>query len=94
VIHFLEIAFEKAGIIKAQVPVVIGEFHEETHEVFENKAMENGQRLFSMLMSFLKFKILKQIFTEVSLAVILARRFYITKPIFQELIKKRIYKPQ
>ena len=35
-----EIAFEKAGIIKAQVPVVIGEEHIETRPVFEKKARE------------------------------------------------------
>ena len=34
------IASEKAGIIKKQVPVVIGETHPETKEVFENKAAE------------------------------------------------------
>ncbi len=35
-----EIAFEKAGIIKPGVPVVIGEQHEETTEVFESIAKE------------------------------------------------------
>jgi len=35
-----EIAFEKAGIIKPGVPVVIGEQHEETTEVFESIARE------------------------------------------------------
>ena len=34
-----EIAFEKAGIIKPQVPVVIGESHMETDEVFERKVL-------------------------------------------------------
>ena len=34
------IAAEKAGIIKAQVPVVIGQTHVETAAVFENKAMQ------------------------------------------------------
>jgi len=33
-----KIAFEKAGIIKEGVPVVIGETHPETHQVFEDKA--------------------------------------------------------
>lgn len=35
-----EIASEKAGIIKAGVPVVIGETVEETKKVFEDKALE------------------------------------------------------
>ena len=34
-----EIAFEKAGIIKPCVPVVVGESHPETDEVFERKAL-------------------------------------------------------
>jgi dihydrofolate synthase / folylpolyglutamate synthase len=34
------IAFEKAGIIKSQTPVVIGEEHAETKPVFEQKARE------------------------------------------------------
>ncbi len=33
-----EIAFEKAGIIKQDTPVVIGEFHPETFPVFEEQA--------------------------------------------------------
>lgn len=35
-----EIAFEKAGIIKKNVPVVIGEYTKETRDVFVNKAKE------------------------------------------------------
>ena len=34
-----EIAFEKAGIIKPKVPVVVGESHPETVEVFERKVL-------------------------------------------------------
>lgn len=34
-----EIAFEKAGIIKPKVPVVIGESHEEIDQVFERKVL-------------------------------------------------------
>lgn len=34
-----EIAFEKAGIIKPKVPVVIGESHMETDQVFERKVL-------------------------------------------------------
>ena len=37
-----QIAFEKAGIIKPQTPVIIGEEGDETHSVFENKAREVG----------------------------------------------------
>ncbi|MFI5154686.1 MAG: bifunctional folylpolyglutamate synthase/dihydrofolate synthase [Chitinophagales bacterium] len=35
-----EIAWEKAGIIKKKVPVIIGEIKQETQEVFKNKAKE------------------------------------------------------
>lgn len=35
-----KIAFEKAGIIKPNVPVVIGEFHEETFPVFQEVAAQ------------------------------------------------------
>mgnify|MGYP002630441445 CR=1 FL=1 len=41
-----EIAFEKAGIIKNEVPVVIGEFQEETYPVFEKVAKEHKSPLF------------------------------------------------
>lgn len=41
-----EIAFEKAGIIKHKVPVVIGEYHEETFPVFEKIASEKAASLF------------------------------------------------
>ena len=37
-----KIAYEKAGIIKAHVPVVIGESNDETRPVFEAKAKETG----------------------------------------------------
>ncbi len=39
------IAFEKAGIIKPGVPVVIGETHPETRPVFEQAASERGCRI-------------------------------------------------
>lgn len=41
-----EIATEKAGIIKKDVPVVIGERQEETREVFAKKATETNSELF------------------------------------------------
>ncbi len=40
-----KIATEKAGIIKAGVPVVIGETHKETRPVFEAKAQETGSKI-------------------------------------------------
>ena len=40
-----EIAFEKAGIIKNTVPVVIGERQEETTSVFEKKANESNAEI-------------------------------------------------
>ena len=41
-----EIAFEKAGVIKNKVPVVIGEFQEETYSVFEKIAKDHKSPLF------------------------------------------------
>lgn len=40
-----EIAGEKAGIIKPNVPVVVGEFQQEVAEVFEAKARDTNSRL-------------------------------------------------
>ena len=40
-----KIASEKAGIIKRGVPVVIGETHEETRPIFEEKATEEGSKI-------------------------------------------------
>ena len=37
-----KIAFEKAGIIKPQTPVVIGEYNSETKPVFLNRANEEN----------------------------------------------------
>ncbi len=41
-----EIAFEKAGVIKKEIPVVIGEYQEEVHQVFYQKALELHANLF------------------------------------------------
>lgn len=41
-----EIAFEKAGIIKHKVPVVIGEYQKEVFQVFEKIAKEKSAPLF------------------------------------------------
>ncbi len=40
------IAREKAGIIKKNRPVVVGEYHEETFSVFEDIAKENTSKLY------------------------------------------------
>lgn len=40
-----KIAFEKAGIIKKNVPVVIGQFQEEVADVFIKKAKESGSEI-------------------------------------------------
>jgi len=40
------IAFEKAGIIKPKVPVVIGEYTFETRKIFENKALETHSEIY------------------------------------------------
>ena len=44
-----EIAFEKAGIIKASVPVVIGESDEETADVFREKVMSVNNNSLELL---------------------------------------------
>ncbi|WP_457611212.1 bifunctional folylpolyglutamate synthase/dihydrofolate synthase [Lutibacter sp.] len=41
-----EIAVEKAGIIKKGIPVVVGEFHKETYQVFNKIAQEKKSPLF------------------------------------------------
>jgi len=41
-----QIAFEKAGIIKENTPVVIGEFHPETFPIFEKVAKQKNAPLF------------------------------------------------
>ena len=41
-----KIAAEKAGIIKPGVPVIIGEWQEETHKVFEKFARNNRSKLY------------------------------------------------
>jgi len=41
-----EIAFEKAGIIKKNTPVVIGEYQQEIFHVFEEKAKQNNAKLY------------------------------------------------
>jgi dihydrofolate synthase/folylpolyglutamate synthase len=41
-----KIAFEKAGIIKPDTPVVISERHEETYQVFNEKASEENAPIF------------------------------------------------
>ncbi|WP_396147578.1 bifunctional folylpolyglutamate synthase/dihydrofolate synthase [Flavobacterium sp.] len=40
------IAFEKAGIIKNNIPIVIGEYTKETKNVFLNKAKETNSEIF------------------------------------------------
>lgn len=42
----IEIAGEKAGIIKANVPVVIGEYQEETYDMFVEKANQGQSTLY------------------------------------------------
>ncbi len=41
-----EIAFEKAGIVKHKIPVVVGEFQEETYAVFKNAASRMNAPIF------------------------------------------------
>ncbi|MGB0839094.1 MAG: bifunctional folylpolyglutamate synthase/dihydrofolate synthase, partial [Chitinophagales bacterium] len=41
-----KIAYSKAGIIKPNIPVVMGEWQEETHTVFREKAKETNSTLF------------------------------------------------
>lgn len=53
-----KIAFEKAGIIKPKIPVVIGEFNEETYPVFQEKAKQSYSNLIlaSSVVDLLYFK--------------------------------------
>ena len=41
-----KIAVEKAGIIKNNIPIVIGETHSETKDVFQSKAKETGSEIY------------------------------------------------
>ena len=48
-----KIAYEKAGIIKKDIPVVVGEYQSETYEVFEKKALvENAPLSFASKLRF------------------------------------------
>jgi dihydrofolate synthase/folylpolyglutamate synthase len=53
-----EIAFEKAGIIKQNVPVIIGKKQQKTKEVFRKKALETKSELFyaSSIVKLSRFK--------------------------------------
>ncbi|MGV3631884.1 MAG: bifunctional folylpolyglutamate synthase/dihydrofolate synthase [Bacteroidota bacterium] len=42
-----EIASEKAGIIKAAIPVLIGEYNPQTQTIFERKAQQENSRFYS-----------------------------------------------
>ena len=51
-----EIAYEKAGIIKENIPVIIGEEQVEVKDVFINKALENNSSIFFACERDFKFK--------------------------------------
>ena len=51
-----EIAYEKAGIIKENIPVIIGEEQLEVKDVFINKALENNSSIFFAFERDFKFK--------------------------------------
>ena len=51
-----EIAYEKAGIIKENIPVIIGEEQLEVKDVFINKALENNSSIFFASERDFKFK--------------------------------------
>ena len=51
-----EIAYEKAGIIKENIPVIIGEEQVEVKDVFINKALENNSSIFFASERDFKFK--------------------------------------
>ncbi|MGB3584957.1 MAG: folylpolyglutamate synthase/dihydrofolate synthase family protein, partial [Tunicatimonas sp.] len=52
-----EIAFEKAGIIKPGIPVVVGSYHEQTLPVFEKKAQQENS---SLLLAFQNYRVVEQ----------------------------------
>ena len=51
-----EIAYEKAGIIKENIPVIIGEEQVEVKDVFINKALDNNSSIFFACERDFKFK--------------------------------------
>ena len=51
-----EIAYEKAGIIKENIPVIIGEEQVEVKDIFINKALENNSSIFFAFERDFKFK--------------------------------------
>jgi len=55
-----KIAYEKAGIIKDKIPVVVGETNPETKDVFINKAKETGS---SVVFAEEKFEVLSSIYS-------------------------------
>ncbi|MBR7023278.1 MAG: bifunctional folylpolyglutamate synthase/dihydrofolate synthase [Bacteroidales bacterium] len=59
-----KIAYEKAGIIKPSIPVVIGETHSETEQVFIDKAKECGSPIYFADQIFDCDKIYFESFTE------------------------------
>lgn len=59
-----KIAYEKAGIIKSGIPVVIGETHPETEQVFMDKAKECGSPIYFADQIFDCDKIYFESFTE------------------------------
>lgn len=52
-----EIAYEKAGIIKSGIPVVVGSYHEQTLPVFKKKAQQKGS---SLLLAFEDYRVVRQ----------------------------------
>lgn len=63
-----KIAFEKAGIIKNKIPVVISEYHSETHEVFKNEAnVKESEIYFSE--DFYRISVKSETLTNLSLKV-------------------------
>jgi dihydrofolate synthase/folylpolyglutamate synthase len=61
-----KIAYEKAGIIKDKIPVVVGETNSETKDVFVNKAKETGS---SIVFAEEKFEVLSSIYSIKNLQV-------------------------
>lgn len=63
-----QIAYEKAGIIKNQIPVCISEYHEKTLPVFKNKAAEeNAPILFAQDQLLISNSVLKKDYQKIDL---------------------------
>jgi len=90
-----KIAAEKAGIIKPNTPVIIGEFHPETFPVFEEKAEEveapfflaDQKKVYKEYAHLVKFQ-QKNLITLIESLMVLGKQFDISEEAIQQGIAK------